>query len=173
MDIQYIKNLLQSWFSFPKNKIYCQVSTVANRKPHIRTMDLYDVTDDGHLILLTDTSTRKWLDLQKCNNIAICIVHIEHGQIIVEGEATLKTSINDFSITSLYWHDALDQYWRDIYLSRSSNAEEKIPSSFGIIVVKPNFWEMLEINKQDYLRSLRKRFQLIDGTWTVQDMLAV
>ncbi|KTD22995.1 Uncharacterised protein [Legionella lansingensis] len=96
MSMQYIKKCLQAWFSFPENKLFCQVTTVSCRGTHIRTMDLYDLTADGHLIFLTDTSTRKWLDLQELKKIAVCMLHLEHGQIIVEGEAILKTSASDY-----------------------------------------------------------------------------
>ena len=173
MNSQYIKSILHAWFSYPKNKIYCQVSTVACQNPHIRTMDLYEVTEDGCLILFTDTSTRKWLDLQDCENIAICIVHLEYGQIIIEGKATLKTNTNDFNTVSFYWHNFLDQYWRDFYLSRSSSLEKKIPSSFGVMIVKPFFVEVLEISKHDFLQSSRKQFQLIDGMWNIKDIMPV
>ena len=78
--IQYIKSRLQTWFAFPQSKLYCQVSTVSNKNPHIRTMDLYDITEDGQLIFLTDTNTKKWLDLQECQNIAVCILHLDHGK---------------------------------------------------------------------------------------------
>lgn len=172
MDIEYIKNLLQSWFSFqswsihPQNIIFCQVSTISNDTPHLRTMGLYDITDDGCLVFVTETSTRKWHDLQGCKNIAIAILHAEHGQIIVEGEAMLTTSKNSYKTASFYWYEYLEQYWRDFYLSRSPNATDEIPSSFGVIVVKPYLWEILEINKHDYLLSSRKQFRLIDQNWT-------
>ena len=59
MVAQNIKHLLHSWFDFPENKLFCQVSTVNDGRPHIRTMDLYDFTDDGSLIFLTKTDSRK------------------------------------------------------------------------------------------------------------------
>lgn len=174
--IKYIKNLLQSWFNFPNNKVYCQISTIASENPHIRTMGLYDITKDGHLIFFTETNTRKWEDLQKISNIAACILHADYGQIIIEGSAILKTCINDNDFANFYWHNFLDQYWRDFYLSHSSDQNslsEEAPRSFGIIMIIPKTLEILEINKEDYLKSSRKQFQLIDGTWKIFDLPAL
>lgn len=173
MDIQYIRNRLKAWFSFPQNKLFCQVSTTTNKISHIRTMDLYEVTDNGELIFLTDTNTRKWLDLEVCPNIAVCILHLDYGQIIAEGEAVLKTAKTDYTTVNLYWQNFLDQYWRDFYLSRVTDSSEKIPASFGVIAVTPCRWEVLEFNKDDFLQSSRKQFELKQGTWLMQDLLPV
>ncbi len=173
MHIQYIQSCLQKWFSFPENKLFCQVSTVAKNNPHIRTMDLYDITEDGRLIFLTDTSTQKWKDLQQCQNIAVCMLHLEYGQIIVEGIAALKTSVNDSYSVSLYWHNFLDQYWRDFYVSRTVKTSNNIPESFGLIEITPSIWEILEINPYDFLKSSRKQFKLMNGKWSTHDLLPV
>ena len=173
MHIQYVKSRLQKWFSFPQNKLYCQVSTTSHQGPHIRTMDLYDITEEGQLIFLTDTSTRKWMDLQEFPNMAVCLLNLDHVQIIVEGSAMLKTSMSDPHTVSIYWNNFLDQYWKDYYLSRPLNLKpnlNEIPSSFGLIVMTPNLWEILEINKEDFLKSSRKQFRLRDGVWVSHDL---
>lgn len=53
-------------------------------------------------------------------NASICILHLDYGQIIVEGQATLKTWLTDPETTVFYWNHYLDQYWRDFYLSRAT-----------------------------------------------------
>ena len=93
-------------------------------------------------------------------------------KIIVEGTAILKTSKSDFHTASIYWNNFLDQYWRDFYLSRAPDSTEKIPTSFGLIVITPA-WELLEINKEDFLKSSRKQFQLMDGAWTTDALLPI
>jgi len=127
----YVKHCLKNWFNYPEDRLYCQVSSTNNDMPHTRTMDLYHFTDDGNIILLTATNTRKWSDLSVCPNISICIVNLNHGQIIAEGQALLKTASNAFEVTSLYWNNYLDQYWRDFYLKRSKESKNVIPDLFG------------------------------------------
>jgi general stress protein 26 len=165
-----VNQCLQTWFDFPKNKIFCQVSTLANTSPHIRSMELYHVTSLGNVILLTDTSSRKWHDLEICPNIAICVVDVNYGQIIIEGTADLITSNNDTQTAELYWHHYLDQYWRDFYLSRTQRTQT-ISDSFGVIRMLPQLWEITEINKDDYLQSRKKQFLWREGAWMMSDLM--
>lgn len=150
-----VGELLNNWFDYPNKRLYCQVSTTSSRVTHIRTMDLYHLTEDGYIALLSRTDTRKWNDLTNNPNISICIANLGHGQITVEGSASLKTAENDFDIASYYWNNHLDQYWRDFYLKRSDRHCNEIPSSFGVIIVKPDFWEILELDVNDYSKSSR------------------
>ena len=173
MLVQHIKHLLHSWFSFPENKIFCQVSTVNNNHPRIRTMDLYDFTDDGALIFLTNTHSNKWRELEQVSNIAVCLLSLESGQIIIEGSASLHTSANNRPLATYYWDNYLDQYWRDFYLScalKSSSPQNEIPPSFGIIKIYPHTWEILEINTEDFLKGSRKKFQLQENAWVMTEL---
>jgi general stress protein 26 len=172
MLAQHIKALLQSWFSFPEKKIFCQVSTINNGSPHIRTMDLYDFTDDGTLIFLTNTNSNKWYHLKQVPNIAVCLLHLECGQIIVEGLASLHTSVNNQPLATRYWN-YLDEYWQGFYLSYASgdpSSQKEIPLSFGVIEICPHSWEILEINTEDFLKGSRKKFQLQENTWVVTEI---
>ena len=137
-----IMQCLKEWFNFPVDKTYCQVSTLADRLPHIRTMRLYHVTAEGHLVLLTETSTRKWQDLKKCPRVAICLLNPDRGKIIAEAGVTLITAVDDNQTAAFYWNQFLDQYWRDYHLSLEASTAG-IPSSFGVIMVQPDFWETL------------------------------
>lgn len=171
--INNIKQLLNKWFDFPNSKLFCQVSTVANGYPRIRTMDLYDFTEDGSLIFLTKTDSRKWRDLEQQPNIAVCLLNLELGQITVEGNALLQTSENNLSLTKLYWDNYLPKYWKDFYLSCSSKHAEsgaQIPSTFGVIKIIPNAWEILEINTEDFLIGSRQRFTLNDNSWSMKEL---
>jgi len=166
MPFQQVKNHLANWFDYPSEKVFCQVATTLDTSPHVRTMDLYHITDEGNLILSTNTHSRKWSDLHTCPNIAICIIHLDHGQIIAEGTATLKTSANDNDTTTFYWNNHLDKYWQDYYIRQSQNTPpNKTPESFGLIQITPIYWEIIEINKDDYLKSPRKQFHLQKDTW--------
>ncbi|MGQ3888563.1 pyridoxamine 5'-phosphate oxidase family protein [Legionella sp. CNM-1927-20] len=172
MLVQNIRYLLQSWFDFPNSKLFCQVATVDNGYPHVRTMDLYDFTDKGSLIFLTKTGSRKWNDLEKNSNVAVCLLNLEVGQIIVEGSVLLQTSANNLAMATLYWRNYLPKYWQNFYLSHSSqdNLSKEIPSSFGIIKIIPHAWEILEINTEDFLKGSRKRFTLKENTWIMTEL---
>ena len=174
MLIQNIKHLLQNWFDFPNSKLFCQVSTVRNGYPHIRTMDLYDFTEDGALIFFTKTDSRKWSDLEKQPNIAVCLLNLDAGQITVEGSVLLQSSTDNLDIVTPYWKNSLPKYWQDFYLSLSSqnpNNPEEIPPSFGVIKIIPHAWEVLEINNEDFLKGSRKRFTLEEGNfWRMSEL---
>lgn len=175
MLVQDIKKLLQSWFFFPENKIFCQVSTVKNNHPHIRTMDLYDFTNDGTLIFLTNTNSNKWHHLGQLPNIAVCLLNLEYGQIIVEGSALLQTRANNQLLATHYWENYLDEYWRNFYLSCATeplplSSQKEIPLSFGIIEIHPHSWEVLEIDPEDFLKGSRKKFQLQENAWVKTEL---
>jgi general stress protein 26 len=94
-----VKTCLASWFSYPKDELFCQVSTTSQNNPHIRTMLLHDITQEGKFIFLSRTDTQKWQDLSKNPSIAIHALNLEGVQIIVQGTATLKTLHNDLIMT--------------------------------------------------------------------------
>ena len=165
-----VEHYLYEWFSFPKRKIFAQVTTVMNQKPHIRTMDLYHVTPKGSLFFLTDTSSPKWIHLSHCPNIGVCILNPDYGQIIVEGTAVLDTSESNLSLTSLYWQNFLDEYWRNYYLINTNKTVDGISSSFGVLQIIPNLWQILEINKDDFLKGSRMHYQLQNDFWMKQQL---
>ncbi|HHT0592928.1 TPA: pyridoxamine 5'-phosphate oxidase family protein [Legionella anisa] len=155
---------LRHWFSFPKDKVYAQITTVMHQKPHIRTMDLYHFTPDGSLIFLTDTHSPKWTHLNHCSNVGICLANLEHGQIIVEGRAILHTGQSNLPLASLYWQNYLDEYWRNYYVT-NSNTCDGISLSFGVIQIIPTLWQILEINKNDFLKGSRTEYKFKNSTW--------
>lgn len=167
MHVELIKHHLLHWFDFPNKKLFCQVATFGNSCAHIRTMDLYHITDEGNIIFLSDTSTRKWHDLKENPTAAICIVNLDLGQILANGQTTLKTFTTDSITTKYYWDNYLDDYWRNFYLKRDqNNTGHTIPSSFGIIILQPKFWEILVINQNDFLKSFRKQYHKEGETWS-------
>jgi general stress protein 26 len=149
MIVQNIKHLLHSWFDFPQNKLFCQVSTVDDGHPHIRTMDLHDFTNDGSLIFLTKTDSRKWNDLTKHPYIAACMLNLDVGQITVEGSVLLHTAENNLATTAHYWENYLPKYWQDFYLSHSSQDMHslKIPPHLELLklfLMRGRFWKLMQ-----------------------------
>lgn len=164
-----IGEILQTWFHFPEKKVYCQVATVREGKPKVRTMDFYRLTEDGRIILMTETSTNKWGDLGRSNEVALCLGHLDFGQIICEGKVELITAENNSETASFYWENYLDDYWRRFYLGRPSKDKEmRPPLSFGVICIEPVFWEVLETNQKDFLKSRRRQFMKNNNTWMVE-----
>lgn len=168
MGIQKIKNYIQDWFSFPQEKVYCQVATIGEGRPQIRTMGFYDLTQEGHLVLMTETSTRKWLALKNCPDIAVCVVHPDHGQIVFEGSVLLKTQ----KASQLYWDQYLEANWKAFYAALShSKSIENPPDSFGAIIVMPKTIDLLLIDPTDFLNSKRTLFELKNNHWQSKELL--
>lgn len=165
MPNYFIYQYLTQFFDFHAKKINCQVATQIDNIPHIRTMNLRHVTHDGQLILLTDTQTRKWQEFKKSPRIAICLY--EHPrQVIIEGEVQLNTVLTNSELVRFYWEHYLDQYWRNYYLSQNAGSQaDDISTVFGVITLMPDFFEILEINENDYLKSLRKQFHRNKKAW--------
>jgi general stress protein 26 len=172
---QPIEDCLKGWFSFPKDDVFCQVSTMSRNQPHIRTMRLYDITKEGFPVVITSTDTRKWQDCELNSQAALCLFHPIHGQLIMEGQVHLKTSKHEIDSIQRYW-EMLPPYWQDFYRSKASDRDQstdKIPDSFGVIVLEPQFWEILEICSTDYLQSSRSQFHLIDNCWHMSKVAPV
>jgi pyridoxine/pyridoxamine 5'-phosphate oxidase len=166
--INSIKTYLYNWFYFPKEKLFCQVATVKSGKPQLRTMGLYDFTAQGSLIFLTDTSSPKWRQLADCANVSVCMLNPASAQILAEGVAFLHTSQSNLPMTTLYWQNYLDQYWRDFYQkSEAKKSINAIPVSFGIVQIIPKKWELLTINSDDFLMGSRISYECQENLWTI------
>lgn len=167
----HVTRCLTNWFNFPTEKIYCQVATLKDQQPHIRTMDLYDLTPEGNLILFTRTTSRKWEDLQRCPNMAICILLLDHGQIVVEGQALLKTAVTDIQFTQHCWARYLNPFWQDFYRNCAPHHETNgMPDSLGIIILQPVFWDIIEIVPDDFSKNIRKHYLKQENTWLMKEM---
>ena len=160
-----VRNVFKKWFDFPKRDIHCQIATTSNDRPHIRTMRLYEITPSGELLFLSRNDTQKWHDLKAFPYFAATLVSQDFGQIVVEGTAKLK-SPNDPEYQK-YWK-ALPPMFREIYLYDLKDADSWSyvpPPTFGVIELHPELWEVLEVNKQDYLSSSRTQWRLRLGLW--------
>jgi general stress protein 26 len=138
----FVKTCLASWFSYPGEELFCQVSTVGQNIPHIRTMLLYDITPAGHFVFLSWIDTKKWQDLTKNPLVALHALSLEKGQIIIQGTATLKTVHDDLEFCQAYWHKMAPET-QEIYRQDGPNLVDhsRIPESFGGIIVTPNFFD--------------------------------
>lgn len=162
-----INEKLMNWFGFPEQETHVQVATSSENHPHLRTMKLYEITQDGSCIVLSHNKTLKWRDLQISPYIALLFVNYDFGQLTVEGVAQLKTRENNE--IKRYW-ECMPEPVQKIY---SSSPGKEIPDSFGVISVQPLSWEMLEINKIDYNKSIRRKFFRENGSWRTQELRPV
>jgi len=165
-----VQEAIRMGFQFPENHINCQVATLFQSKPHVRTMMLYDIAPEGQLIFLTQRDTQKWRDLMQYQECAVCFFSTDFGQIIAEGRVSLATNKQAVDVAEKYWN-VMPENWRRIYLKGSKS--EKIPDSFGVMSVIPVRWEILRINTENYLLSERKQIQWRDGAWIVEKMQPV
>jgi general stress protein 26 len=159
-----ITDSLKSWFDFPNQDVHCQVCTCSNNNPFVRTMKFYDITDDGTVIVLSRTNSKKWQNLQTTNNIAICICHLGRGQIVMEGTAKLETHDTNKVLIDKYWQ-MMDLYAMKIYTPSLQVVTKEIGENFGVIVVNPTRWEVFEPDMNEYLLSIRTEFRLENNQW--------
>src|SRR5580700_6952616 len=101
---QSVYSLIKTWFRYPEEVVFCQVSTTQQNKPSLRTMALYDITDQGEFIFLSRTDTKKWSDLLERPYIAVCMLSHKQHQIILEGSVSTKTIENDKQFANFYWN---------------------------------------------------------------------
>lgn len=162
-----INEKLKGWFGFPEQETHIQVATSSENRPHIRTMKLYEVTQDGSCIVLSHNKTQKWRDLQVSPHIALLFVNYDFGQLVVEGVARLLTKEN--CQIKRYW-ECMPKHIQQIYTPSSG---KEISDHFGVISVQPLSWEILEINKVDYNKSIRRKFVPDNGSWKSHEIKPV
>lgn len=170
-----IKKCFDTWFSAPNPEINCQIATIMGETPHIRTMKLYELTQEGHLVFVTSTDTRKWGDLQKNPRVSVCIFNPTFGQLMMEGSTTLLTHKDSPLEIKTYWQ-MLPAYWQNFYWAKTPPMippKTEIPDSFGVIIMKPESWESLEICHDDYLKSKREHFVWTGESWLNHDLSPV
>lgn len=169
-----VSESFKSGFGYPQTELYGMVATTYNEHPHIRTMKLYEITSEGHLVFLTRTDTQKWHNLQHCPDAAVCFLNLNNCQILVEGSVELLSQENDINKIRQYWQK-LPPGIQEIYLYDIDDNQPKleIPDNFGVIFIIPSLWEVMKFNKEEYIKSIRKQFKLVKGSWIVQDLVAI
>lgn len=163
-----IISILKKDFRIETNIIFCQMSTVKNNSPHIRTVRLYGIEDQSGLIFLTRTTSKKWQDLTHNPHLAICLLHPEY-RIQLQTECAAKLiGVNDNPLLfQKYWsmiRDDVKKIYHDDYVPNIDYQQRKetdipsnIPDSCGMIIAMPHYWEYLFVN-DNYPESIRYQF---------------
>ncbi|MFN7096488.1 MAG: hypothetical protein ACK4PR_02845, partial [Gammaproteobacteria bacterium] len=113
---------------------------------------------------------QKWYDLSHHSYAAICLHHHDFGQIVAEGEVKLKKNLTMSDPLSKYWL-TLPNMFKKIFYTPMENIDEtqhEIPPVFGVITVMPNRWEILQVNKENFVDSLREQYLLQDNMWAME-----
>ncbi|MBI2641528.1 pyridoxamine 5'-phosphate oxidase family protein [Candidatus Roizmanbacteria bacterium] len=168
-----INRTLKTNFDFPHSPVYVQVATSVNNIPTIRTLRLYDVSKEGEMIFLSHTQTRKWTDLSKNPYMTVHALDKDNNQLISSGRATLHIPAEDKNYIN-YWEN-LTQDDKKLYAGPPPNQKletappffvpEKVPATFGVIIMKPNFYEWYEVDWQDLTKSTRTQFLFGQHRW--------
>jgi uncharacterized pyridoxamine 5'-phosphate oxidase family protein len=156
-----LMELLASWFDFPNQLFFCQVGTVFNDRPHLRTMTLYDITHDNKLVFLSRTDTNKWRHILANSQVSVLVHNPSKGQVVIEGHAVIET---DLHCLKFYWNKMQTQT-QAIYTTNTDHFLDGIPSCFGIMKIKPIAFDVLCIDQQNYLRSERTITYLTSTGW--------
>ncbi|MFA5959738.1 MAG: pyridoxamine 5'-phosphate oxidase family protein [Tatlockia sp.] len=104
---EMIEKYFKTWFDYTYRAVYCQLANQTDNRPHVRTMRLYGITQDGCLEFLSNTKTQKWSDWQKNPKAALCFLNPDAGQILLEGKVPLKNLEKHPQDIKKYWHSRL------------------------------------------------------------------
>lgn len=166
-----IKNYFTT-FNLQDTSIYAQIATHTPDELSIRTMRLFEYNNDSSLIFLTNTQSRKWQNLKADNNIAALFLDLSNNlQICVSGIAKLYSGKEEPLLALKYWAK-IPRPARKTFFDALYADWEDAPDNFGIIMMIPHLWEVLEINIKDYKSSKCLRYALKNNAW-VEEILKV
>jgi len=144
--------------------LFAQVATVGkDHTPHIRTLLVAEISSAGDLLFYSNTQSDKWKDLTLNRNISLCFYNQDNPiQTIVKGAATLVTKCIDPDFVQVNW-DKLSSDVRKIYFVDRKESPQA-PGNFGMILMKPDYWEFLPI-KDPYFKSSKIIFRKSNSHW--------
>ncbi|MCC5832080.1 MAG: pyridoxamine 5'-phosphate oxidase family protein [Chlamydiales bacterium] len=164
-----ISLLFKEKFNFPANLLFGVVATQGMRV-NCRTMRIYDLDEQGRIILLTYTGTKKWEEMLKHPTVSICMVSDDKlTQLIASGNVVLETKRKAPEKAEYYW----EQIREDVRINYDPadpplKAPEKVPETSGIVTLHPDFWESLEL-AVPYTASRRVQYRLTPEGWTKEE----
>ncbi|MGB0935279.1 MAG: pyridoxamine 5'-phosphate oxidase family protein [Alphaproteobacteria bacterium] len=167
---QNLNQFLNTFFNHTKNAINGQVSVIIDGKPTVRTMKIWDIKENGDIILIANTSSPKWKALEENQNISICMVNYQNlAQAIVSGTAELIPASKDPILAQKYWKQTIDGV-KEVYFLNAGLKEgtfnlSQLPDNYGIIRVHPTDWEAMDI-ATPYKKSEKFSYTNNNGTWT-------
>lgn len=163
MPKEILRSLIES-FGLGKKPIFVQVATESSEGPNLRTMKLFDWVK-GTLILVSNTETQKWADLQKHDVLSLLLYSsVANIQITVKGIAHLLTLESHEQRINESWSKVRSDV-KKVYVKDRDENMSLVPKNFGIIEVHPRSWEILCLNDHDYLKSTRVIYQLVQERW--------
>jgi len=162
-----IKTYLYTILQFPLQKVSAQVATQSEEGPHLRTMKLVDINAAGELVFLTNLTTQKWKDLTLNQKMVVLIFdHAASVQILCKGSVLLDTVISQSEKVNHYWRNVRLSVKKVFYTNPALINSTNAPSNFGVITLVPAYWEILEVNSEDYASSLKLGYVPEKNGWT-------
>lgn len=176
----HIVRLLEEKYNFPSYPLFGVVATRTNEGVNCRTMRIYDLDEQGRLILLTHTGTKKWKEMRACPVLSICLVSNDKlTQVIVSGNVTLETKKEAPQKAERYWGQIREDVKMNYDPVRAPDlpfgeyphlkAPDEVPETSGIVTVHPDFWESLEL-VLPYTASSRFHYRPAPQGWTKEKM---
>ncbi len=173
LPIKFVAQL-EKVFLFPQNDLFGQVAIQIQDIPTVRTMKLWNITEKGNFVLLTNTASQKWSGLETNNNISICFVDFDQGiQLIVTGKAELLSTKTNRPLLEQYWPVVSPGIQEVYHISEGRKLEnidtKKVSDNFGGILVSPTKLEILDI-EEPYRNSERLEFVKSDEGWVEKQL---
>lgn len=176
-----IDQRLRRNFGYPA-RIIAQVATLSKIGPDLRSMGLYEIDAEGRLIFLSNRNSSKWKELSSQPAISALMLSSNlESQIIARGEAELLTLTTNPDLIERFWQQTPVQA-RLTYLNKNEDhyvpltaveAPEHAPENFGIMRVKPNMWELLDVDFEHYHTSLRMIYTRDGDSWKATRINAI
>jgi hypothetical protein len=172
-------NIILTAFKFAEKKSYCQIATVAKTNngcvPKARTILLYYDAERSALYFTCSNQTQKWAQLQATPKLTGIYLDTETmTQYRFEADVMLidYDSKNAADLYKKAWHDlrsSLRQVlWKE-YLGDEHtryNVEE-ICLNHGVVLVKPYYWDIFHLNRNDFSKSERTQMVFKNNQWEI------
>lgn len=175
-----VLNVFKEQFEFPAKTLFGVVSTRNQEGTNVRMMRIYDINQNGHVILTTHTDSLKWSEFAATFRVAICFVSEDkRTQVILRGTIKLDTPQSLPEMSAMYWgrirpdvkmiYDPVYNVDRPYQITPPLTVSEKVPKTSGIVTIMPDFWETLELTIP-YTESRRFQFKLASTGWSQEQM---
>ena len=180
----YIETV-RSAFQFEANQSFCQIATVARDKdqcmPKSRTVRLYLEQERNALRFNCSTQSQKWHQLQTTPKATGLYMDWQTAtQYRFEADAVLidKQSSDEVSFFEMTWHkmrpDLRHILWQEYLGDAQADYDiEQIHPCHGVVLLKPYFWDIFQLDKQDYGQSKRNQIIWQHDQWRIVDNASI
>lgn len=177
IDAAYLKDM-QLAFQFEKQKSFVQVASVSQNKfglmPKARTVLFYFLEQQQCFYFTCSNKTQKWNQLQQLPKITgILFDYVNTIQYRFEADVTLVDAQCDEQkkLFEASWHniraDLKHVLWQEYLQNEETYELDQVCPNHGLVLVKPYYWDIFNLDVDDFSRSQRTQMVLKNTAWQV------